>query len=29
MGRIMSNIEKVGSIDPEAVLAPHVSSEYY
>jgi hypothetical protein len=29
MGRIMSNIERVGSIDPEAVLAPHVSSEYY
>jgi hypothetical protein len=29
MGRIMSYIERVGSIDPEAVLAPHVSSEYY
>jgi hypothetical protein len=29
MGRIMSYIERVGSIDPGAVLAPHVSSENY
>jgi hypothetical protein len=29
MDRIMSYIERVGSIDPGAVLAPHVSSEYY